>query len=191
MTRIIAGFAGSLPLRVPRSGTRPTSDRVREAIFSGLDARGLIAGSRVLDLFAGSGALGLEAASRGATTVTLVEKNSSSASIARHNAHTVVSAAARQPPTIAVRAQTAQAFLAAPSDGFDLVFVDPPYSYDTDDLERDLHALVAHLSRASLVVVERSARSPEPRWPHAVVRERVKKYGDTAIFTASLDSTNL
>ena len=74
MTRIIAGFAGSLSIAVPTSGTRPTSDRVREAIFSALDARGVLPGARVVDLYAGSGALGLEAASRGATHVTLVER---------------------------------------------------------------------------------------------------------------------
>ena len=74
MTRIIAGWAGSLTIVVPGSGTRPTSDRVREAIFSALEARDAIAGLRVLDLYAGSGALGLEAASRGATHVTLVDR---------------------------------------------------------------------------------------------------------------------
>ncbi len=74
MTRIIAGFAGSLALAVPSFGTRPTADRVREAIFSALDARDAVRGARVLDLFAGSGALGLEAASRGAVEVTLVER---------------------------------------------------------------------------------------------------------------------
>ena len=72
MTRIIAGFAGSLTLAVPKFGTRPTGDRVREAIFSALEARDAIDGSYVLDLYAGSGALGLEAASRGAASVTLV-----------------------------------------------------------------------------------------------------------------------
>ena len=75
MTRIIGGFAGSLRLEVPKFGTRPTSDRVREAIFSALEARDALAGARVLDLYAGSGALGLEAASRGAAHVTLVDKS--------------------------------------------------------------------------------------------------------------------
>ena len=77
MTRIISGFAGSLPLTVPRSGTRPTSDRVREAIFSSLEARNEIDGARVLDLYAGSGSLGLEAASRGAADRKSTRLNSS------------------------------------------------------------------------------------------------------------------
>ncbi len=159
---------------------------MREAIFSALDARGSVVGSRVLDLYAGSGAFGLEAASRGAAAVTLVEKTPSSASIARHNAQTLVSAAPHRPPTITVHAQTAQTFLAAPSGGFDLVFLDPPYSFHSDDLARDLLLLVAHLSADSLVLVERSARSPEPPWPPALTCERVKKYGDTAVFTAAV-----
>jgi 16S rRNA (guanine966-N2)-methyltransferase len=74
MTRIISGFAGSIALKTPGAGTRPTSDRVREAVFSALESRGAIDGARVLDLYAGSGALGLEAASRGAAFVRLVER---------------------------------------------------------------------------------------------------------------------
>jgi 16S rRNA (guanine966-N2)-methyltransferase len=79
VTRIVSGFAGSLALNVPRSGTRPTSDRVREAMFSSLDARDAVRGARVLDLYAGSGALGLEAASRGAASVVLVERQPAAA----------------------------------------------------------------------------------------------------------------
>ena len=83
MTRIIAGAAGRVSLAVPKSGTRPTSDRVREALFSALESRAAIDGARVLDLYAGSGALGLEAASRGAASVVLVEKNSAAARMKR------------------------------------------------------------------------------------------------------------
>src|SRR5690606_38021699 len=83
VTRIIAGFAGSLALAVPGAGTRPTSDRVREAIFSALESRDVIRGARVLDLYAGSGALGLEAASRGAASVTLVERGPVAARVCR------------------------------------------------------------------------------------------------------------
>ena len=86
MTRIIAGFAGSRELKVPKSGTRPTSDRVREAIFSALEARDVIEGARVLDLFAGSGALALEALSRGAVSVTMVEKSPQAGALLRTNA---------------------------------------------------------------------------------------------------------
>src|SRR5690242_15875968 len=95
MTRIIAGFAGSLTLHVPRSGTRPTSDRVREAIFSALEARDELAGAHVVDLYAGSGALGLEAASRGAAEVVLVERAKPAAEVCRRNAQAIERAAAR------------------------------------------------------------------------------------------------
>lgn len=95
MTRIIAGAAGSLRLEVPKAGTRPTSDRVREAVFSTLDSWGMTEGARVLDLYAGSGALGLEAASRGAATVTLVERHPQAAQVAQRNARTVSAAFGR------------------------------------------------------------------------------------------------
>lgn len=95
MTRIIAGRAGSLRLEVPKAGTRPTSDRVREAVFSTLESWDLVHGIRVLDLYAGSGALGLEAASRGAASVTLVEKHPQAAQVAGRNARTVAAAFAR------------------------------------------------------------------------------------------------
>ena len=86
MTRIIAGSAGGRTLRTPPgAGTRPTSDRVREAIFSALQARDALSGARVLDLYAGSGALGLEAASRGAASVLLVESDARAVSVIRDN----------------------------------------------------------------------------------------------------------
>lgn len=108
MTRIIAGFAGSLTLKVPSSGTRPTSDRVREAIFSALTARGALDDARVLDLYAGSGALGLEAASRGASAVTLVEKSPAAAQICRINAALVAGRAPRTTATGATGATGAE-----------------------------------------------------------------------------------
>ena len=109
MTRIIAGFAGSLRIAVPGSGTRPTSDRVREAIFSALDARGAIVGERVLDLYAGSGALGLEAASRGASHVTLVDRV---ATVLRRNATRILAqVSAESAPTIEISSQPVQSFL--------------------------------------------------------------------------------
>ena len=86
MTRIISGFAGSLTLKVPSAGTRPTSDRVREALFSALEARDVIAGARVLDLYAGSGALALEAISRGAASAVLVEKSYAAVQVCKANA---------------------------------------------------------------------------------------------------------
>ncbi|MET0853271.1 MAG: 16S rRNA (guanine(966)-N(2))-methyltransferase RsmD [Microterricola sp.] len=185
MTRIVSGFAGSLPLRVPKSGTRPTSDRVREAIFSALDARDAIAGLRVLDLYAGSGALGLEAASRGARVVTLVEKNQQAATLCRANAAAVAKAAPRTgAPQITVSGQSVQGFLDGTSAGFDLVFIDPPYELSAEELAENLRALAPLLHEEAVVMVERSSRSPEPEWPSGLELDRRKDYGDTTLWWA-------
>ncbi|TFC40982.1 16S rRNA (guanine(966)-N(2))-methyltransferase RsmD [Cryobacterium sp. TMT1-21] len=187
MTRIVAGFAGSLPLAVPRTGTRPTSDRVREAIFSALDARDIIRGTRVLDLYAGSGALGLEAASRGARIVTLVENGFGAAALCRKNAEAVLRAAPKKDaPKIKVTAQAVQSFLASTGDGFDLVFLDPPYDLPEAELGHNLAALTPLLDPDALVVVERSSRSPEPEWGPGLEADRRKDYGDTTVWYASL-----
>lgn len=185
MTRIVAGFAGSLPLKVPKSGTRPTSDRVREAIFSALDARDEIRGLRVLDLYAGSGALGLEAASRGARIVTLVEKNAQAASLCRSNASAVSKAAPKNAaPQISVTSQSVQSFLDSTDAGFDLVFIDPPYELGEAELAQNLAALAPHLHEEAVVMVERSSRSPEPVWPSGLQLDRRKDYGDTTLWWA-------
>jgi 16S rRNA (guanine966-N2)-methyltransferase len=193
VTRIIAGFAGSLALAVPRSGTRPTSDRVREAIFSALEARGGLEGLRVLDLYAGSGALGLEAASRGAATVTLVEKNPAAARVARQNVSVVETAAKRAGtglhPRVEVAVQAVAAYLrAAPvvaGAGFDVVFIDPPYDLGETELTETLSALRPLLDPEAVVLVERSSRSPEPAWPEGLELDRSKSYGETVLWWAS------
>ena len=193
MTRIIAGFAGSLRLAVPTFGTRPTSDRVREAIFSALSARDAIEGARVLDLYAGSGALGLEAASRGAAEVVLVEKVKQAAELCRANTAKVLAAAPRDArPVIETSSQPVQAFLtsrAAPESGvhpgiagWDLVFIDPPYDLPQPELAHTLEALVPLLAPDAVVVLERGARTPEPAWPAGLELERRKDYGDTAVY---------
>lgn len=186
MTRIISGFAGSLTLLVPKTGTRPTSDRVREAIFSALDAQDVISGARVLDLYAGSGSLGLEAASRGARVVTLVENGFSAAGMCRKNAAAVLKAAAkRDAPVIRVSTQAVQSFLAGTGEGFDLVFLDPPYDLAEAELASNLAALAPLLDVDALVVVERSSRSAEPLWGAGLVLERRKDYGDTTVWYAA------
>jgi 16S rRNA (guanine966-N2)-methyltransferase len=185
MTRIVSGFAGSLTLRVPKNGTRPTSDRVREAIFSALDARDAITGLRVLDLYAGSGALGLEAASRGARVVTLVEKNQQAATLCRANASAVAKAAPRTgAPQITVSGQSVQGFLDSTSAGFDLVFIDPPYELSAEELAENLRALAPLLHEEAIVMIERSSRSPEPEWPSGLELDRRKDYGDTTLWWA-------
>ncbi len=180
MTRIIAGYAGSIALSVPSVGTRPTSDRVREAIFSSLEARDAIVGMRVLDLYSGSGALGLEAASRGASHVTLVDRVITSS---KRNAATVLRQAppgAR--PEILTTGQAVQAFLNSARSFWDLVFIDPPYDLGGVELGHNLESLVPRLSPGAVVVVERSARTPQPELPEGLILERRKDYGDTALY---------
>lgn len=191
MTRIIAGFAGSLRLAVPRAGTRPTSDRVREAIFSALDARDVLADARVLDLYAGSGALGLEAASRGAAHVTLVDRAAAASGVARANAALVRRAAPRgSAPGIVVSSQPVQSFLGGGSDRFDVVFLDPPYELGGAELRHNLEALVPRLAPGATVVVERSARDRAPEWPDGLDLDRRKDYGETALYWLSTPDDN-
>lgn len=183
MTRIISGFAGSLRLAVPPTGTRPTSDRVREAMFSALDARGILNGARVLDLYCGSGALGLEAASRGAAHVTLVDKASAAQRVANDNVARVLKAAPRgTAPRIVVAGQAVQSFLDASAAQWDVAFLDPPYELGEAELVRNLETLVPRLQPDAIVVVERSARDPEPAWPAGLEVDRRKNYGDTAVY---------
>ena len=189
MTRIIAGFAGSLTLAVPETGTRPTSDRVREAIFSALDSRNLLVGARVLDLYAGSGALGLEAASRGAAHVMLVERDARAARVCRANAARVLEASAH-PPAVQVVARSVVASLASASASasasglWDVAFLDPPYEFSDEDLAADLALLVPLLAVDAVVLVERATRSPEPQWPAGLTLDRSKKHGDTTLWWA-------
>lgn len=185
MTRIIAGAAGSLALRVPKSGTRPTSDRVREAVFSSLEARDLVDGARVADLYAGSGALGLEAASRGAVAVTLVDNAPAAAAVCRQNARAIVPRLGPE-VVIDVVAQAAASYLRASQKVFDLVFVDPPYEGTDPDLAAVLGALPARLAPDAVVVVERAKRSGEPTWPHGLARTARRVYGETVIWEARL-----
>lgn len=191
MTRIISGFAGSLTLLVPKSGTRPTSDRVREAIFSALDARDALTGMRVLDLYAGSGALGLEAASRGARVVTLVENSFAAAQLCRKNGDAVKKSEPRRVSenqellTVKVSSQAVASFLASTPDGFDVVFIDPPYDLSDSELAQNLTALAPLLAGDALVIVERSSRSPEPVWGAGLELDRRKDYGDTTVWYAS------
>jgi 16S rRNA (guanine966-N2)-methyltransferase len=183
MTRIIAGAAGGTTLSdVPGNGTRPTTDRVKEALFSRLDAYNAIHGAHVLDLFAGSGALGVESASRGAATVDLVESAEKPAAVAQRNADLINKVlgwtAAR------VHRTKVETYLSRAAEDltWDLVFLDPPYRLEEDSLETILKNLVPHLAPGAVVVLERSARSPEPQWPEGLERFAEKKYGGTRLW---------
>lgn len=180
MARIIAGTHGGRTVAVPTKGTRPTTDRVREALFARLEHYGLLDGRHVLDLYAGSGALGLEAASRGAARVVLVEAARQAAQVCRDN---VASLGLRD--VVEVVPRKVEAYLqvaAAPADRFSLAFVDPPYDLGEDELARVLDALVNHLSfYDAVVVVERSVRSPVPSLPEGLTLWETRTYGETAL----------
>lgn len=180
MTRIISGLAGSLVLIVPDAGTRPTSDRVRESLFGALDAAGLIEDAAVLDLYAGSGALGLEAVSRGAASADLVEKSARAAAVAARNAHAVGTAV----PDVAIRVHrvSVDAFLRSGTTLFDLVFVDPPYDLADSELRDALDLLAARLDPDAVVIVERATRSGAPTLPDSLTLTREKTYGDTTVW---------
>lgn len=178
--RIVAGRAGGRVLTVPGKGTRPTSDRVREALFARLEHLDALDGARVLDLFAGSGALGLEAVSRGAAEAVLVEASAAAAAVCRRNV------AAVGLPEVTVVAERVLPYLrrSAGSGHVDLVLVDPPYDLTEEALADVLAALAPRLSAAAVLVVERSARSPEPTWPDGTVRFDSRRYGETTVWFA-------
>lgn len=184
MTRIISGVAGGRRLQTPGGArTRPTSDRVREALFSRLDHLGVLDRARVLDLYAGSGALGLEAASRGSASVLLVDADRTAARVARGNAAVVAL------PGVVVREDTVERVLLAGPEGggpVDVVFLDPPYDLTEEALGDVLALLVGHrwLAPDALVVVERATRSPEPRWPAGLSPAGERRYGETRMWFA-------
>lgn len=182
MTRIIAGAARGITLEVPGSGTRPTSDRVRESLFGALEAADLIDGARVLDLFAGSGALGLECASRGAACVDLVEKSQPAANVATKNATKVAKAGSA---LARVHSAAVSTFLKTPRGPWDLVFLDPPYDISDEELTTALELLTPRLSEDATVIVERAKRSAAPAWERAGLEPiRDKTYGDTTLWWA-------
>lgn len=184
MSRIIAGSAGGTRLfSVPGDGTRPTTDRVKEALFSRLESYNIISDARVLDLFAGSGALGIESASRGAHLVHLVESDGRAADVCQRNADLVNKALADK--VVKVHRAKVESFLQHESaGGWDLVFIDPPYNLSQSKLNHILEQLCRHLSEESIVVVERSARTAEPEWPDGLEWFSAKKYGETQLWFA-------
>ena len=188
MTRIIAGFAGSLILQVPRSGTRPTSDRVREAIFSALESRDALDGAAVLDLYAGSGALGLDGAAAHGFEAVLVERAKPAADICRRNADALKRRARGHVARVSVVQKAVAAYLESARGPFDLVFIDPPYDLPDAALTHDLALLAPLLADEAVVVVERSSRSAEPDWPAGISPDRRRDYGETALWWATADA---
>ena len=180
MTRIVAGAARGRRLKVPPQGTRPTSERVREALFNALEAAGELADARVLDLYAGSGALGLEALSRGAAGAVFVESDRRAAQVLRANVSALGLGGS-------VRAGAVESVLAQPADEpFHLVLADPPYSVGAARIGAVLTALADRgwIAPDGLVVVERALRDGEPDWPAGFEPVRTSRYGDTALHWA-------
>jgi 16S rRNA (guanine966-N2)-methyltransferase len=190
MTRVIAGVARGRRLAVPPGdGTRPTSDRARESLFAALDsALGGFDGLAVLDLFAGSGALGLEALSRGAERVLMVEADRRASAVIAKNVETVALEGAR------VRTDRAERVVAQPpADGpFDLVVLDPPYAVPDDDVRVILASLAANgwLAADAVIVLERSSRDPDFAWPAGYEPTRTKTFGEARMHFASLLSAS-
>lgn len=167
---------------MPDAGTRPTSDRVREALFSALQARIDFDDLAVLDLYAGSGALALEAVSRGASAALLVESGARAASVIAANISATGLAGVR------VRRGRVETVLAGPPPRrFGLVFIDPPYAVGDDEVSGVLASLVdgGWLADEAHVVVERSARGPATEWPGVFGEVTVKRYGETRIEIAT------
>ncbi|OBI96242.1 16S rRNA (guanine(966)-N(2))-methyltransferase RsmD [Mycobacterium sp. 1465703.0] len=178
MTRIIGGAAGGRRIVVPPRGTRPTTDRVRESLFNILTARLELTGLAVLDLYAGSGALGLEALSRGAAAVLFVESDARTGSAIARNIEAV-----GLPGATLRRGAVATVLAAGTASPFDLVLADPPYDVDADEVEAVLTALTAHgwVHEGSVAVVERAAGSVPLNWPAGWSVWRHRVYGDTRL----------
>lgn len=181
MTRIIAGRLGGRRLATPRGdATRPTSERVREAVFSRIESLMDLTSARVLDLYAGSGALGLEAVSRGAGFAVLVESDRRTARLVESNI------AELNLGTVAVaRPEKVDRLLERGPGGppFDLVLLDPPYPLPEVELTETLQRLVqlGWLTSQALVVIERAARSPDPTLPQGLVALGSRRYGETTV----------
>jgi 16S rRNA (guanine966-N2)-methyltransferase len=200
VARVIAGEAGGRRLAVPDGrDTRPTSDRAREGLFATISSIvGPLAGARVLDLYAGSGAVGLEALSRGAEHVLLVEHGARAARVIRQNIEVIGLPGAA---VIADRVERVLARGPAPAGGqvgtapaggqdgtaqgrYDVVFADPPYALADAEVSRILILLAEQgwLAPGALVIVERATRSGPVTWPDGFVPDRARRYGEATFW---------
>jgi 16S rRNA (guanine966-N2)-methyltransferase len=211
VTRIIGGIAKGRRIAVPQGGsTRPTSDRAREGLFSALEAAavalraelgadesdefsadrhsddgvsGGLAGLRLLDLYAGSGAVGLEALSRGAAAVLLVESDRSAAKAVRANLDLLASAGLKGGRLVIDRAEKLAAG-PCPDKPYDVAFLDPPYALPAADLAEVLRNLAGNgwLAEGAIVAVERATRSETWLWPVGFQADRSRAYGEGTVW---------
>lgn len=178
MTRVIAGLARGRRLQVPASGVRPTGDRAREAMFNSLATLTELEGARVLDLYAGSGAIGLEALSRGAAEAVFVESGPRVVPVLRANL------AALDLPGGRVVVGSVPAVVGRPAEQpFDVVVADPPYAVETPVVQAVLLALHdgGWLAPEAVVVVERSSRDRDWEWPTPLLGLRERRYGEAVL----------
>ena len=181
MTRIVGGRFGGRRLTTPAgAATRPTGEKVRAALANALTAAGGLDGARVLDLYAGSGAIGLELLSRGARSVVLVDNDHAAIAAIRAN---VAALGVDGAVDVVNGTVAAPRWSQAPADRFDIVVADPPYDVPTEEVT----AVLATLWRSGAVapgadlVVERSVRAGEQSWPEPLTAVRTKRYGDTLL----------
>jgi 16S rRNA (guanine966-N2)-methyltransferase len=182
VTRVISGSARGRRLAVPPgNATRPTSERAREGLFSTVESLlGSLTGARVLDLYAGSGAVGIEALSRGAAHARLVEADARAASTAQDNV-----AGTALPGAVVSRDRVERVVAgAAPPSPYDLVFADPPYDMTDDALRDVLRGLLrgGWLREGTLLVVERATRGGGWAWPEGVQGDRSRRYGEATLW---------
>ncbi|MGH8891521.1 MAG: 16S rRNA (guanine(966)-N(2))-methyltransferase RsmD [Acidothermaceae bacterium] len=198
MTRIVAGRFGGRRIAVPPSGTRPTSDRAREGLFSTLGSL-LVGfdGIAVLDLYAGSGAVGLEAWSRGAARVVLVESSPRAVEVLRANVASLQTDAGAGTGTddgtgtgavvtvVASKVESAVREILSPS-GFDLVFADPPYALASSELAAVIETVCNRglLAAGAIIAVERGSRESW-NWPEGIEPLRERRYGDAQVWYGS------
>jgi len=182
LTRIIAGSAGGRRITVPQQrsgrGTRPTTDRVRESLFNVLENRLDFGGLTVLDLFAGSGALGLEALSRGAASALFVESDHRAAAVISRNAADIGLTGA-----VVRRGAVATVLAAGAPTPVELVFADPPYAVTAEDIDQMIRLLVENgwCTTDTVIVVERPTAAAEIGWPAGFSVWPTRRYGDTRL----------
>jgi 16S rRNA (guanine966-N2)-methyltransferase len=188
MTRVIAGSARGRNLAVPPGeGTRPTSDRAREGLFSSWEAqRGSLAGARVLDLYAGSGAVGLEALSRGAGHALLVESDPQAVKAILANVRSLGLPGAEVRPGQVEKVLVGE----APTARYDMLFLDPPYVVTDDEVREILITLGSRgwLADGTIATVERGTRGGEFVWPAGFQPLRARRYGEATLWHGRTDA---
>lgn len=183
--RVISGRFKGVALATPKTGTRPTTDRTKEAIFSHLDSWGVLDDARVLDLFAGTGALGIEALSRGACELVAVESSRPAAALITK---TLADLKKNRSWSDNLRARVLVKKAEAVADGFgepfDVIFIDPPYAYETEACDQLLADLAAGsaTNEHTVIMLERSIRSDDPSAPEGWEITEQRNYGETAVF---------